>query len=112
MSWSYCELLPLSAHRQHPAWRVLACRQSKSRFYHDEPVRQAAYQCAERWRQALQSTAVKYDGKEISVTMSVGIAGVLPGGETPEEALSAADNAMYRAKVNGRNCVALFRPYP
>jgi diguanylate cyclase (GGDEF)-like protein len=55
---------------------------------------------------------VKYDGKEISVTMSVGIAGVLPGGETPEEALSAADNAMYRAKVNGRNCVALFRPYP
>jgi len=71
-----------------------------------------AYQCAERWRQALQSTVVNYGGEEISVTMSVGIAGVLPGGETPEEVLSAADNAMYRAKVNGRNCVALFRAYP
>ncbi len=72
---------------------------------------QDAYRCAERWRLTLQKNSMSYAGQKISVTMSVGVAGVLPGGETPEDVLSAADNAMYRAKVNGRNCVEMFRSY-
>jgi diguanylate cyclase len=43
-----------------------------------------------------------------AVTISVGVAARPPHGETFDELLRAADQAMYRAKAEGRNRVAIF----
>jgi len=42
----------------------------------------------------------------VSVTISIGVAGVEPG-QTADEALKTADQALYRAKDSGRNRVSL-----
>jgi diguanylate cyclase (GGDEF)-like protein len=41
----------------------------------------------------------------IPLTVSIGIAELLPGGETLEGLLERSDNALYAAKKAGRNCV-------
>ncbi len=56
---------------------------------------------AERLRAAVESTSV--DG--LSVTVSVGLSELAPGTATLEELLGRADEALYRAKAGGRNCV-------
>lgn len=43
--------------------------------------------------------------KRLSITVSIGAAEKAPGHKLPEEVLKAADEALYRAKGNGRNCV-------
>ena len=45
------------------------------------------------------------DGKEITVTVSIGIACRQGDGDTSEELLARADEALYEAKRNGRNRV-------
>ncbi len=43
------------------------------------------------------------------VTVSLGVASMIPrAGEHSENLITAADNALYRAKQNGRNCVEIF----
>ncbi len=60
---------------------------------------------AERIRQAVAATSVTTpDGECIRVTISMGLAALAPGG-APDEALSRADVALYKAKENGRNQV-------
>jgi diguanylate cyclase (GGDEF)-like protein len=55
--------------------------------------------------QMLQSTSVMHDGRNIAVTISIGIA-QLRDGESIEQWLARADKALYQAKDNGRNqCV-------
>lgn len=58
---------------------------------------------AERARTTLAQRAIPYGGQEIRVTMSVGVALLCPG-ETTNEWLKRADEALYEAKANGRNC--------
>jgi len=41
-------------------------------------------------------------GQEVSTSVSVGIALAIAGYDRPEDMLSAADAAMYRAKAAGR----------
>ncbi|MGH9816784.1 MAG: diguanylate cyclase [Candidatus Acidiferrales bacterium] len=43
----------------------------------------------------------------VSITVSVGVAAPSKRHSTPELVLDAADNALYRAKQSGRNCVVL-----
>ncbi len=62
----------------------------------------------ERLRGAIADEPLRYNGQEISVTLSVGAA--VHDGSAPTDAqalLQAADSALYRAKDAGRNCVVL-----
>lgn len=68
-----------------------------------------ALQVAEALRQAIQHEGIAVTpGKHIGVTVSVGVcagaAGALP---PPESLISRADDALYQAKADGRNCVRL-----
>jgi diguanylate cyclase (GGDEF)-like protein len=59
---------------------------------------------AERVREAIASKPIEYYGKSIAVTFSAGVAS-FPSGDTLEALLQRADQAMYRAKQQGRNRV-------
>lgn len=64
---------------------------------------------AERLRVAIAALCVEDDaGRPIRPTVSVGVAGWQPGGDTLEALLSRSDAALYVAKATGRNrvCVA------
>jgi diguanylate cyclase (GGDEF)-like protein len=54
------------------------------------------------------SRPITISGREISLTISVGIAIFPEGGRTAEELLRNADNAMYRVKDTGRNNLCVF----
>lgn len=64
----------------------------------------------------IASLAIAYEGKRIPVTVSVGVASMVPEGGINSEALIAnADKALYEAKRNGRNQVCSLqetRPSP
>jgi two-component system cell cycle response regulator len=61
---------------------------------------------AERLRASVESTALGSEDNRI--TVSIGAAVFDPrGAEIPEDLLNRADNALYRAKAAGRNCVIL-----
>jgi diguanylate cyclase (GGDEF)-like protein len=62
---------------------------------------------AERIRAAVEAETVVVDGTEISVTVSVGVAGADPDDETLDDLLERADAALYRAKDEGRNRVVV-----
>jgi len=47
------------------------------------------------------------DGKVVKITISIGLADRSQSRQTPEMVLKASDEALYRAKESGRNCVRL-----
>ncbi len=59
----------------------------------------------ERIRSLIERTPVVWEGKELSVTVSIGLACNGASPVEPEELIRQADGALYRAKENGRNCV-------
>lgn len=59
----------------------------------------------ERIRHSIRQTIIELQGVEITVTVSIG--GAVNGGETPEELLHLADEALYRAKGEGRDRVVM-----
>jgi len=64
-----------------------------------------ALQMAERLRRQVEATVVRCTAGELKTTISIGIAG-FPStmAKTPEQLVEAADQALYRAKHEGRNC--------
>ncbi len=65
-----------------------------------------AWLLAERIRKIIAQTVFRFQNKRFRVTASLGIAGLKPGALTPAEMLiHEADQALYRAKTNGRNMV-------
>jgi diguanylate cyclase (GGDEF)-like protein len=61
----------------------------------------------ERLRNLVELTVTRYRGLELRATISVGIAGFpTTRAETVEQLLEAADQALYRAKHEGRNRVS------
>ena len=64
-----------------------------------------AFELAERLRAAIAATIVEWDGKAVQATVSIGVAQT--DGEVPTFAtlLGRADDALYQAKRDGRNCV-------
>jgi diguanylate cyclase (GGDEF)-like protein len=66
---------------------------------------------ADRLRGDVAGCRPEHDGVVVDVTMSLGVAQVVPG-ESVEDALGRADRALYAAKNGGRNLVVVDRPVP
>lgn len=64
---------------------------------------------AERILRALSSTPVAFDGQEIIITASIGVAAC--DDRTEQEMVQAAENAMKQAKLTGRNSVEFARNF-
>ncbi|GAB3726677.1 diguanylate cyclase [Luteimonas pelagia] len=67
---------------------------------------QDALQAAEALRARILEDSVKSDGCRIRLSVSIGVHALVPDRAwTPEEVIGLADEALYRAKRDGRNCV-------
>jgi diguanylate cyclase (GGDEF)-like protein len=67
---------------------------------------EAAAQKAEELRSRVEALIVRYvDGNLPRITISIGVAAFPGSGDSPQAVLKAADEALYRAKDAGRNCV-------
>ncbi|MCB1694241.1 MAG: diguanylate cyclase, partial [Pseudomonadales bacterium] len=65
-----------------------------------------ALHLGEQVRNRIASREVDADGHRIGVTISVGIATMMPvEGSDPKKLVGRADTALYKAKSGGRNCV-------
>ena len=65
---------------------------------------------AERIRKNVESRLFEKDGKSLyRVTISVGVASYPFDGRDPKGLIHSADQALYEAKKNGRNCVRAFK---
>lgn len=63
-----------------------------------------AFIAAERVRRAIESTVFTHDGRDIPVTVSLGVATLKDDNfKTVRDLVKAADDYLYRAKDNGRN---------
>jgi diguanylate cyclase (GGDEF)-like protein len=61
---------------------------------------------AERWRADVEAARFESaDGREVSLTISIGVASFDAAMSSPEDLVAAADVALYRAKDAGRNQV-------
>jgi diguanylate cyclase (GGDEF)-like protein len=61
---------------------------------------------ADRLRQAVASLRLVHQGREASLSITLGVS-ILADGESVEQALARADKALYRGKQSGRNRVVL-----
>lgn len=69
--------------------------------------RDKAYEVAERLRCAFASSSVVWEGSAVCATLSIGIATIQNESDDLARLLSAADEALYRAKAKGRNQCAM-----
>ncbi|HBG37013.1 MAG TPA: GGDEF domain-containing protein [Treponema sp.] len=72
----------------------------------------AAMLVAERIRKDIEHAELHYEGKDLSVTISIGVAFCPPETSmTAKEIVEFADQALYESKANGRNRVTLAQTY-
>lgn len=87
----------------------VAARYGGEEFAFIAPLDNAAQaaELADRIRASIQARAIPHARSPLGcVTVSIGVAAVAPGDkQSPETLLRAADQALYRAKEAGRNCV-------
>ena len=62
---------------------------------------------AEKARKLIERHTFTFDGEDITVTMSAGVATLLKKNESPNELIKRADEKLYEAKGAGRNRVAV-----
>jgi two-component system, cell cycle response regulator len=69
-----------------------------------------AYRAAERLRERIASTPTSYEGKLLSITVSLGVAQYDKARDASGKALiDQADKALYASKLDGRNRVSMAR---
>ena len=62
---------------------------------------------AERFRQAIESQEYQYDGTDVRITISLGVVTFTKDIETREDLVKSVDDALYKAKREGRNKVVV-----
>ncbi|MEI7752589.1 MAG: CHASE2 domain-containing protein [Candidatus Omnitrophota bacterium] len=67
----------------------------------------AAFNHAEKIRRQLEQNSFSYEGVKISLTVSIGAATLRPGETVPDLMVLRSDEALYRAKTEGRNRVCV-----
>ncbi|MCP1197840.1 diguanylate cyclase [Notoacmeibacter sp. MSK16QG-6] len=72
-----------------------------------ETSAEEAMHLAERLRSAIEKTTVRFDAEQIRVTVSIGIAELTRSADR-EGMLIAADQALYKAKSEGRNRIVVY----
>lgn len=67
-----------------------------------------AKEAAEKCRETVSRKKVIYEGQEIAFSVSIGLAAIHGNADVNdiEDILKMADDALYKAKAKGRNCVA------
>ncbi|MFW1678652.1 GGDEF domain-containing protein [Pontibacter sp. JAM-7] len=63
-----------------------------------------AMQAVDKLRALLESSPFNFNGKPVNVTMSFGVSQVEPD-DSEETLFTRADQALYQAKADGRNCI-------
>jgi len=66
-----------------------------------------AFQSAERIRRAVERHVFSWNGHELRITVSVGASAIYPTDETVNSLIARVDEALYRAKSEGRNRVCV-----
>jgi diguanylate cyclase (GGDEF)-like protein len=85
----------------------LKCRYGGEEFMillPDTPT-QGAQRVAETLRREIESSGIPWNDEMLKITASFGITSITPGEMDPLAAIARADEALYRAKQDGRNCV-------
>ena len=85
----------------------LKCRYGGEEFLillPDTPT-QGAIRVAETLRREIEGSSIPWNEDMLRVTASFGITSITPGEMDPLAAIARADEALYRAKQDGRNCV-------
>ena len=90
----------------------VACRIGGEEFLVILPTmpQQTARERAEQYRLAFAATTVMHEGVAIQSTLSLGIATYPGHGQTQDDLVHCADQALYQAKSEGRNRTVLYRP--
>lgn len=85
----------------------IACRMGGEEFLLVMPgiLDEVAQLRAEYFRDQVMALPIPYGDQNLSLTVSIGVASFPKNGETWEELYEAVDQALYRAKQNGRNRV-------
>ena len=73
-------------------------------------LHEGALQAAERLRDAIRALSIEWQDEIISVTVSTGVATAHTADDALDDLLQRADEALYRAKEEGRNRVVAARP--
>jgi len=68
-----------------------------------------AYDAAERIRKDIKKCSMDYEGKELKITCSIGLA-KFQKNDTLEDSIKKADEALYAAKDAGRDKVKIYKP--
>lgn len=88
----------------------LACRYGGEEFLVLMPKMplDMALERAEQWRRSFAELDIRVAGARLALTMSLGVAVAPEHAASPEELVRHADEALYRAKAQGRNQVVVF----
>ena len=70
-------------------------------------LQDAAFKMAETLRKEIEQQKFMWEGTPVSVTISLGVSTLHPHEKVPDLMVHRADEALYRAKENGRNRVCL-----
>lgn len=66
---------------------------------------ESGFKRVEQWRKTMEKIRVQYGDQELQITFTAGVATYPTHGQTLEEVIKAADDALYLAKNKGRNYI-------
>ncbi len=72
-----------------------------------ETGRKEAFELAERLRRKVEEISIDFEGRSFGFTVSIGVTEAIENDATIEQVQMRADNALYSAKENGRNCTKM-----